>query len=96
MLTIPNACMGHQQTAQVMADDILTERIPIADGARWGRIEGPGLGVEVDEDKLKRYHADYRKLGQFVPYGAMFEKKPAKPARSAKAKPAPSGKKRGR
>ena len=83
MLTVPNACMGHQQTAQVMADDILTERIPIADGARWGRIEGPGLGVEVDEDKLMRYHREYRKLGQFVPYGGMFEKT-ARPARAGK------------
>ena len=52
MLTIPNACLGHQQTAQMMEDDILTERIPIADGPRWGRIDGPGLGVEVDEDKV--------------------------------------------
>jgi L-alanine-DL-glutamate epimerase-like enolase superfamily enzyme len=25
MLTIPNACLGHQQTAQMMEDDILTE-----------------------------------------------------------------------
>ena len=33
-----------------MADDILTERLPIADGPKWGRIEAPGLGVEVDED----------------------------------------------
>ena len=29
MLAIPNACDGHQQTAQNMDDDILTEEIPI-------------------------------------------------------------------
>jgi len=68
MLTIPNACLGHQQTAQMMEDDILTERIPIADGPRWGRLDGPGLGVEVDEDKVAKYHADYRKHGEFPTY----------------------------
>jgi L-alanine-DL-glutamate epimerase-like enolase superfamily enzyme len=68
MLTIPNACLGHQQTAQLMADDILTERIPIADGPRWGRMEKPGLGVDVDEDKVARYHEDYRRHGEFKTY----------------------------
>jgi len=42
--------------------------IPIADGPRWGRIDGPGLGVEVDEDKVGKYHADYRKHGEFPTY----------------------------
>jgi glucarate dehydratase len=52
----------------MMADDILTERIPIADGPRWGRIDKPGLGVEVDEDKLMRYHEAYRQFGEFPTY----------------------------
>jgi L-alanine-DL-glutamate epimerase-like enolase superfamily enzyme len=68
MLTIPNATVGHQQTAQLMADDILTETIPIAKRARWGRIEKPGLGVDVDEDKVAKYHAAHRKLGGFPSY----------------------------
>jgi len=68
MLAAPNACLGHQQTAQMMADDILAERIPIADGPRWGRIDKPGLGVAVDEDKVARYHAEYRKHGEFPTY----------------------------
>jgi len=68
MLAAPNACLGHQQTAQMMADDILVERIPIADGPCWGRIDKPGLGVAVDEDKVARYHAEYRKHGEFPTY----------------------------
>jgi L-alanine-DL-glutamate epimerase-like enolase superfamily enzyme len=82
LLTIPNACLGHQQTAQIMADDILVERIPIADGPLWGRIDKPGLGVTVDEDKVARYHADYRKLGDFPTYAGK-----APVARPAKAVP---------
>ena len=52
----------------MMEDDILTERLPIADGPLWGRIDRPGLGVEVDEDKVERYHEAYRKLGEFPTY----------------------------
>jgi glucarate dehydratase len=70
MLAAPNACLGHQQTAQMMEDDILTTRIPIADGPLWGRLEGPGLGVEVDEDKVARFNEDYRKRGEFPTYPA--------------------------
>jgi glucarate dehydratase len=68
MLAAPNAALGSQQTAQMMADDILVERIPIADGPSWGRIDKPGLGVTVDEDKVARYHEAYRKLGDFPTY----------------------------
>ena len=68
MLAAPNAALGSQQTAQMMADDILTERIPIADGPSWGRLDRPGLGVEIDEDKLMRFNEDYRKHGEFPTY----------------------------
>ncbi len=68
MLAAPNACLGHQQTAQLMDDDILSEPIPIADAPRWGRIDKPGLGVTVDEDKVARYAEAYRKHGDFPTY----------------------------
>lgn len=73
MLAAPNAALGSQQTAQVMEDDILTERIPIADGPSWGRIERPGLGVNVDEDKLARFHESYLNLGEFPTYAGKVE-----------------------
>jgi glucarate dehydratase len=68
MLACPNAAIGSQQTAQMMEDDILAEKIPIIDGPAWGRIDKPGLGVTVDEDKLMRYHEAYRKHGEFPTY----------------------------
>ena len=36
LLAIPNAIDGAQQTAAIMADDILTRPSPIATGPRWG------------------------------------------------------------
>lgn len=77
MLSLPNTCDGAQQTAAMMGDDILTEALPIAQGPMWGRIERPGLGVDVDEDKLRRYHEAYLRDGQFLPYRA--EKPPPAP-----------------
>lgn len=70
MLAIPNATEGIQQTAAVMSDDILVEPLPIATGPKWGAIEKPGLGVEVDEEKLRRYHEAFLRDGQFLPWGS--------------------------
>jgi hypothetical protein len=68
MLASPNTAGGNQQTAQFMEDDILVERLPIADGPAWGSIDRPGLGVEVDVAKLMRFDQSYRKLGDFPTY----------------------------
>jgi len=68
LLTLPNAVDGNQQTASIMDDDILTEPLPIRDGPRWGRPDKPGLGIEIDEQKIARYHNLYKERGQFLPY----------------------------
>ena len=72
MLSIPNACEGHQQTAQNMVDDILTESIPIASGHSWGKIDKPGIGVDVDEEKIKFYNKKFLDEGEYLPYGDLF------------------------
>jgi glucarate dehydratase len=69
-LTLPNLVDGNQQTAAMMADDILVEKLPIARGPTWGVPEGMGLGVEVAEDKVEKYHRLYLEQGQFLPYQA--------------------------
>ncbi len=73
LLTLPNAAVGHQQTAQMMQDDILAEPVPIATGPSWGRIEAPGLGVTVDEAKLKHYHEAYLRQGEYVTWATGFK-----------------------
>ncbi|HEY1480306.1 MAG TPA: mandelate racemase/muconate lactonizing enzyme family protein [Gaiellales bacterium] len=68
LLTLPNGVEGHQQTAHVMADDVLRDALPIASGPRWGVPEGVGLGVEPDPEKLADGHRRYELEGQFLPY----------------------------
>ena len=68
LLTLPRVNGGNQQTAQMMRDDVLTTTIPIAAGPSWGIPEGPGLGIEVDEEKVAKYHANYLERGQYLPY----------------------------
>jgi L-Ala-D/L-Glu epimerase len=70
MLTLSNAVPGAQQTAAVMADDVLATPLPIASGPRWGIPDGAGLGIEIGEEKLAAFGEDYRRQGQFLPYAA--------------------------
>jgi glucarate dehydratase len=68
VLTLPNGVEGHQQTAYLMQHDVLRDPIPIASGPTWGVIDGPGLGVEVDEDSVAEAAARYRTDGQYLPW----------------------------
>ena len=68
LLTLPRINDGNQQTAQMMKDDVLTRPIPITGGPAWGIPTGPGLGIEVDEEKVAKYHANYLAQGQYLPY----------------------------
>ena len=68
LLTLPNVTDGNQQTAHMMQDDVLKYPLPLASGPAWGVPQGSGLGIEVDEDKLRAYHERYRRDGQFLPY----------------------------
>jgi len=68
VLTLPNCVEGHQQTAYMMEYDVLREPLPIATGPRWGVPEGPGLGVDVDENAVAEAAERYRRDGQFLPW----------------------------
>jgi L-alanine-DL-glutamate epimerase-like enolase superfamily enzyme len=68
LLTLPNVVDGNQQTAHVMAGDVLAAPLPIASGPRWGVPDGPGLGVDVDPDALRDAARRYELEGQYLPY----------------------------
>jgi L-alanine-DL-glutamate epimerase-like enolase superfamily enzyme len=52
----------------LLEHDILVEPIPIASGPRWGTIDAPGLGVEVDEAAVAEAADRYRLEGQYLPW----------------------------
>jgi L-alanine-DL-glutamate epimerase-like enolase superfamily enzyme len=68
LLTLPNGVDGHQQTAHLLEHDILAEPIPITSRPRWGRIDAPGLGVEVDEGAVAEAAARHRSDGPYRPW----------------------------
>jgi L-Ala-D/L-Glu epimerase len=68
LLTLPNVADGNQHTADMMEDDVLVQPLPIASGPDWGVPEGAGLSIEVNEEKVRRYHEFYKSRGQFLPY----------------------------
>lgn len=72
LLTLPDLAAGSQQTHRLLAHDVLVEPVPIATGPRWGRIERPGLGVEVDRAALADAVGRWRRDGDFKPYGNRF------------------------
>jgi L-Ala-D/L-Glu epimerase len=67
-LAIPNVVDGNQQTAQMMAGDVIKETLPITTSPTWGVPNGTGLCVTVDEGLVMKYHAIYQERGQFLPY----------------------------
>ena len=69
MLAAPNACLGQQQNAGRLSGDVVRTRIPITDGPDWGTIELPGIGVEVDEDRVRAYHENFLRSVDFTPFG---------------------------
>ena len=68
LLTLPNITTGNQQTAYLMAYDVLRTPAPIASGPVWGVPEGPGLGIEVDEAAVAEGVQRYEREGQYLPY----------------------------
>ncbi len=68
LLCLPGVVAGHQQTASEMTGDLLTTPVPIATGPHWGRPQGAGLGIEIDEDALAAGADRYRAGGQHLPY----------------------------
>ncbi len=64
----PNAGLAHQTHAQLLADDVVAGGVPpIVEG---GLVlpEAPGIGAELDRDRVERYAELYRREGAFSPY----------------------------
>src|SRR5262245_15344934 len=68
LLTLPNVVEGNQSSYEGLSDDVLAEPLPIRSAPRWGAPSGTGLGVRVDEAKVRRFRELFEKYGQYRPY----------------------------
>jgi L-alanine-DL-glutamate epimerase-like enolase superfamily enzyme len=68
LLTLPSIVEGNQQTANHMQADVLSDDIPIRSGPHWPADARPGLGIEIDEERVADAAARYQRDGQFLPY----------------------------
>lgn len=59
---------GNQQTSYDLEFDLLEQEIPVRTGPQWGVPDGVGLGLQVDDDALRRAMENYRRHGQYLPY----------------------------
>jgi L-alanine-DL-glutamate epimerase-like enolase superfamily enzyme len=63
------ACMyAHQTYSHMLADDIVLNPIRVENG-QIAVSDLPGLGVQLDRDKLDRYHEAYQSKGYATAYG---------------------------
>jgi glucarate dehydratase len=70
LATCPNAGLAHQTHGQLLADDVVAGGVPaLVDGA-LGLPDAPGIGAELDPDRVGRYADLYRREGPFSPYEA--------------------------
>lgn len=63
LLAAPSATVGNQQHATMLVDDVVAEPLPTASGPTWKIDSAPGLGIEVDEEKVALYHRAYAEAG---------------------------------
>lgn len=70
VLASSSACiLALQGHPDYLADDYVTSPVRY-DGGRMRVPDGPGLGVEIDREKLRRFAAAYEAEGQAVSYAA--------------------------
>jgi glucarate dehydratase len=62
MSTSTAPILAQQGHPDFLADDYVTQPLDYADG-RMQLTTGPGLGIEIDRDKLRRYNAQFERDG---------------------------------
>jgi L-alanine-DL-glutamate epimerase-like enolase superfamily enzyme len=73
LATCPNATLANQTHYNLLDDDVIAGGPPeLVDGSLT-LPEAPGIGVELDEDKVAQYAELYEREGEFTVYGPVAE-----------------------
>ena len=65
LAAIPNQTDGHQVMHQLYVEDILVDGLVSIEGGRTAVPDRPGLGVELDWDRVAKFERLYEKIGQY-------------------------------
>ena len=65
LATIPNITTGNQVMHQLLAEDIVVDGILNFEGSRITVPDRPGLGIELDQDRVEKFAQAYQKVGQY-------------------------------
>jgi L-alanine-DL-glutamate epimerase-like enolase superfamily enzyme len=75
----PNFILANQCMYDWFDDDYIKGGQMAYDGPFLPVTEGPGLGVELDPEKVRQYHEQYRKVGAYGIFGPDAERLPTAP-----------------
>ena len=78
MAATPNFLHANQSYASFLADDVVAGASPLP--YRDGHLEvprPPGIGVELDAERVARFEEVYLREGEFSVYGPVAERHPA-------------------
>jgi L-alanine-DL-glutamate epimerase-like enolase superfamily enzyme len=68
LATCPNAGLAHQTHYHHLADDVIVGGKPEFEGGGLSLPDAPGIGVELDPERVERYAELYAREGWFSPY----------------------------
>jgi L-alanine-DL-glutamate epimerase-like enolase superfamily enzyme len=72
--TCPNATLANQTHYSLLDDDVIVGGPPAFLDGGLTLPEAPGIGVELDEDKVAEYAELYEREGEFTVYGPVAER----------------------
>jgi L-alanine-DL-glutamate epimerase-like enolase superfamily enzyme len=75
--TCPNATLANQTHYNLLDDDVIAGGPPLLEAGRLSLPDGPGIGVELDPERVAMYEDVYLREGEFSVYGPVAERHPA-------------------
>ena len=75
LATCPNATLANQTHYNLLDDDVIAGGPPVFENGALTLPDGPGIGVELDREKLALYEGVYTREGEFTVYGPVAERR---------------------
>ena len=77
LAALPNATAAHQTHYNLLDDDIIVGGLPRFTDGSLDLPAAPGIGVELDAERVARYAETFQRDGEFTVYGEVPERRRA-------------------